>query len=91
MIYLAVKDLKKSKLLWEKLASEKEIVITRDGRPCAILIGVQADTVEDSLSEIRRAMFSAAVSRVRRKAQDNPPDVQKIAQTIEESRRERLP
>ena len=32
MDYMAVKDLKKSRELWEKLATERELVITRDGR-----------------------------------------------------------
>ena len=63
MDYLAAKDLKKTKKLWEKLASERKLVITRDGKPSALMISVSPETVEESLREIRRALFSAAISR----------------------------
>ena len=66
MTYVAVKDLKQSRQLWAKLSASRELVVTRDGRPCAILVGVDGDDVEDSLAAIRRAMFSAAVTRARR-------------------------
>ena len=36
MDYLAVKDLKKTRELWAKLASERELVITKDGKPSAL-------------------------------------------------------
>ena len=63
MDQLAVKDLKKTRELWEKLAREKELVITRDGKPSALLICVSPETVEQSRRKIRRALFPAAVSR----------------------------
>jgi len=89
MDYIAVKDLKKTKELWEKLEQEKELVITRDGRPSALLISVSPETIDDSLREIRRALFSAAVSRVRQRAADQLPDDQIIEAEIRQSRKER--
>ena len=89
MDYLAVKDLKKTKDLWERLAAEKELVITRDGKPSALMISVSPETLDDSLREIRRALFSAAVSRVRRRAEGNVPNAQEIEAVIRESRQER--
>ncbi|MBT4503499.1 MAG: prevent-host-death protein [Gemmatimonadetes bacterium] len=89
MDYLAVKDLKKTKDLWERLAAEKELVITRDGKPSALMISVSPETLDDSLREIRRALFSAAVSRVRRRAEGNAPNAQEIEAVIRESRQER--
>lgn len=65
MAYLPVAELKKSKELGERLEKDREIVITRDGTPIAILVGIEADAVEVSLKEIRRALFSAAVQRIR--------------------------
>ena len=90
MDYLAVKDLKKSRELWEKLATERELVITRDGRPSALMISISPETVEESLREIRRALFSAAVTRVRRRAdKQGIPDDAAIAAEIDQSRKDR--
>ena len=58
MDYLSVRDLKKTRELWEKLASGRKLVITRDGKPSALMISVSPETVEESLREIRRALFS---------------------------------
>ena len=90
MDYFDVKDLKKPRELWEKLASERELVITRDGKPSALMISVSPETVEESLREIRRALFSAAVSRVRKRAEtEGRPDDEAIAAEIDQSRKER--
>jgi len=90
MDYLAVKDLKKTRELWQKLADERELVITRDGKPSALMISISPETVEDSLREVRRALFSAAVSRVRRRAEkEGIPDDAAIASEIDQSRRDR--
>lgn len=89
MTYIAVKDLKQGGRLWEKLHAERELVVTRDGRPCAILVSVESDEVEDSLSAIRRALFSAAVTRARRRAEAKPPAAAVVEDTIRESRRRR--
>lgn len=89
MDYLAVKDLKRTKELWQKLDREKELVITRDGQPSALMISVSPDTLEESLREIRRALFAAALSRVRKRAEKDPPDPAEIEGLIEASRKER--
>lgn len=89
MNYLAVKDLKKTKLLWEMLDSEKELVITKDGKPSALMISVSPETLDEFLREIRRALFGAAVSRARRRAEDVPPDPGALEEVIRQSREER--
>ena len=89
MNYLAVRELKKTSELWERLASEREPVITRDGRPAALMVRVTPETVEESLREIRRARFSGAVSRVRRRAEKQGiPGDSTIAAEIDRSRSE---
>ena len=75
MGYIAIADLKKTKVLSQKLENDNELIVTRDGKPMAILISVNPDDVESSLSEIRRARFSAAVTRIRERASENPPDL----------------
>lgn len=88
MHYLAARDLKKTRELWQKLADARELVITRDGRPSALMISVSPETVEDTLREVRRALFSAAVGRVRSRAEEEGiPDDAAIAAEIDQSRR----
>lgn len=68
MSFIQVKDLKKTAELWEKLRLEHELIITKDGMPKAIMIGIEPDEVERAIEEIRRIRFSIAVERVRRRA-----------------------
>lgn len=90
MDYLTIKDLKKTRELWEKLASGRKLVITRDGKPSALMISVSPETLEESLREIRRALFSATVSRVQKRAEtEGIPDDGAIAAEIDQSRKER--
>jgi hypothetical protein len=89
MSYLAVKDLKKTRYLREKLAEERELILTKDGQPFAVLIGISPDNLETSLNEIRRARFSAAVRRARQKGAASPPHSGMIEDEIRASRNDR--
>ena len=89
MSFLAVAELKKTRELWHRLARDRELVITRDGKPVAIMISIQPDDLESSLREIRRALFSAAVSRTREHAEQLPDAGDAIADAVAESRRSR--
>lgn len=89
MNYLTVKDLKQTRNLWRQLSNEQELVITRDGLPCAILVEVSPDSCQESLTEIRRALFSSAVSRIRRKAGGRQISPDEVDAVISESRRAR--
>ena len=50
--------------LWKLLPKEKELVVTRNGRPVAVLTAVSEGRLEESLSAIRRARAIEAVSRL---------------------------
>ena len=89
MNYVTVKDLKQTRTLWKQLSAERELIITRDGKPCAILVEVNAESCNESLSEIRRGLFSSAVSRIRRKAEGKPISAEEVEAAIVESRNER--
>ena len=89
MSYLAVKDLKKTRSLRERLLKERELVLTKDGQPFALIIGIPPENVEKSLAEIRRAMFSTAIMGAREKAVSNPPGRGDIDNEIMKSRRNR--
>ncbi len=89
MNYLAVKDLKKTRELWSNLDTEKELIITRDGRPSAILISITPETVEESLVEIRKALFSISLSRARREGGLKPITYEEIESITAKSRKSR--
>ncbi len=89
MGYITVKDLKQTRSLWRQLEDERELIVTRDGKPCAILVGVTAETCQDSLSEIRRGLFSSAISRIRRKAGGRTISPGEVDGLIAESRKGR--
>ncbi len=89
MNYLAVKDLKKTRELWRLLEAEKELIITRDGKPCAVLVGISPEMVHDSVSEIRRGLFSLAVRKARQAAQDSAVSGRDVEKEIAAGRAER--
>lgn len=65
MKFLSVQDLtSKPADVWKGLASEREMVVTSDGRPVAILSAVTEETLEETLTAIRRARAVTAVSEI---------------------------
>ncbi len=89
MNYIGVSDLKKSKNVWEMLGKEKELVLTRDGRPSALIVEISPEGLESSVAAIRRALFSQAVSNVRQRVAADPPGEGEIDQEIQAVRRAR--
>jgi PHD/YefM family antitoxin component YafN of YafNO toxin-antitoxin module len=83
---MPVAELKKTKELWRRLDEDKELVITRDGRPQAIMVSIHPDELESSLAEIRRALFSASVMNIRERALDLPDPEESIAAAIRQVR-----
>ena len=67
MDYLAVSELKHSKNLWSRLAKEKEVVLTKDGKPGALILEVTPESLETVVTAVRKALFSESVSNVRRR------------------------
>ena len=87
--YLAIKDLKKTKDLHASLAKEHELVLTRNGTPCALMIEIKPDCLEQSLVAVRRALFATAVSSVREKSSKYTITDGEISEEIKQSRKER--
>ncbi len=89
MNYIGVSDLKKSRDMWEMLAREKELVLTRDGKPSALIVEITPEGLENAVAAVRRALFSDAVSSARRRASKNPPSPDDIAREVRVRRRRR--
>ncbi len=89
MTSIAVKDLKKPRELRETLMREQQVIVTKDGQPFAIMVGVEPDAANDTMREVRRAMFSTAVLRARRQADKQPISPEDIEAEIKAVRKAR--
>ena len=69
MKLIAIQDLKQPRRLKERLVTEKELLLTSDGRPVAILMNVEASEDPDLVVQsIRDSRSRLALSRVRQAA-----------------------
>ncbi|MDX2253853.1 MAG: hypothetical protein NW202_16295 [Nitrospira sp.] len=69
MKFITVRDLRgRSGQVWTKLAREREIILTSNGKPIAILSAVSEETLEESLTAVRRARAVAAVEKMQRQS-----------------------
>lgn len=60
MRFISVRELRRSAAVWKALADEKDLVVTSDGKPLALLSPISEDSLEGSLSAMRRARAQAA-------------------------------
>lgn len=69
MKFLSVRDLRgNSARVWRELPNEREMVVTSNGRPVALLTAVDSSTVEQSLSAWRRVRATQAISDIQRES-----------------------
>jgi antitoxin (DNA-binding transcriptional repressor) of toxin-antitoxin stability system len=67
MRFLTVRDLRgKSAEVWRDLVGEREMVVTNNGRPIAILATVNESNLEESLAAFRKARVIDAVAALQR-------------------------
>jgi hypothetical protein len=67
MNYIGVSELKQTRRMWEMLDSDGELVLTKEGKPGAVILAVTPETLETTVRSIRRARFSDVVARIRLK------------------------
>ena len=71
MKFLSVRDLRgKSAQIWKDLPNEREMVITSNGRPIAILATISESNLEESLAAFRQARAVEAVAALQRRSAD---------------------
>ena len=62
MKFITVRDLRgRPGEVWSKLARDKDLVLTSNGKPIAILSSVSEETLEGSLAALRRTRAVTAV------------------------------
>ncbi len=65
MKFITVRDIRgRSGQVWSKLARERDIILTSNGKPIAILSAVSEENLEESLAAVRRARAAAAVEKM---------------------------
>jgi antitoxin (DNA-binding transcriptional repressor) of toxin-antitoxin stability system len=75
MKFISVRDLRgKSAELWKELPAQREVVVTSNGRPIAILSAVSESNLEESLSAIRQARAAEAVMSLQRRSVEEGTD-----------------
>ncbi|KAF0207722.1 MAG: prevent-host-death family [Actinobacteria bacterium] len=69
MKFVSVRDLRgKSADIWRDLPDEREMVITSNGRPVAILAAVNESNLEESLAAFRQNRAIDAVASLQRRS-----------------------
>ena len=93
MKFLSVRDLRmKSAQVWRDLPMEKEMVITNNGRPVAVITAVDESSVESSLAAWRQVRATRAIVSIQKESMDKGNDkitMEQIDSEIKEARRER--
>jgi antitoxin (DNA-binding transcriptional repressor) of toxin-antitoxin stability system len=93
MKFITVRDIRTSPAqIWKQLPEEQEMVITNNGRPIALLTPITDQSLEQTLSAVRRARAMAAVQNMQKRARDLELDHMsddEINEEIRAARRER--
>ena len=65
MHFFTVRDLRSTpKAVWNTLEEEKEVIITNNGKPAALMIPIDDLNLEDVLAAVRQAGAMRAVNRM---------------------------
>lgn len=93
MKFISVRDLRgKSAEVWKNLPGEREMVVTSNGRPIAILAAVSESNLEESISAFRQARAVEAVTSLQRRSLEQRTDsitAKEIEAEIQEVRKKR--
>lgn len=69
MRFLSVRDLRSSAAkVWQNLPAEREVIITNNGRPIAILAAINEANLEESLAAFRQVRAVEAVASLQRRS-----------------------
>jgi prevent-host-death family protein len=93
MKFISVRDLRTSPAqVWKTLPEEKEMVITNNGRPIALLTPISDDNLEETIRAMRSARAANAIRSMRLhsvKTGKNRLTDEEIEYEIRQSREER--
>lgn len=85
MKFLSVRDLRgKSAEIWKRLPGEREMIITNNGRPIAILAAINESNLEESLAAFRQARAVEALASLQRRSVEQGTDKISMGEIEEE-------
>ena len=85
MKFVSIRDLRgKSAEVWKRLPGEREMIITNNGRPIAILAAVNESNLEESLTAFRQARAVEAVASLQRRSVEQGTDKISMGEVEEE-------
>ncbi len=94
MKFISVRDLRgKSAEVWKNLPGEREMIVTNNGRPIAILAAVSESNLEESISAFRQARAVEAVANLQRRSLEQGTDsiaAKVIEAEIQDVRKKRI-
>jgi antitoxin (DNA-binding transcriptional repressor) of toxin-antitoxin stability system len=71
MDFITIRELRtEPRKVWKKLETEKELVITKNGKPFALLVQTQPNTLEVDLRLLRGLRAELALDEIRRRAHE---------------------
>ncbi len=77
-----------TKSIWKELSEDNDVVITNNGKPCALMVGIPEGRFEETVRALRQAKAIAAMDRMRRKAEkDGFMSDQEIDEAVREARK----
>ena len=80
MKYVSIRELRnRPGRVWSVLSKE-DVVLTANGKPMGVLLGVDETRLDDTVAAIRRARAILAVSRMRRRAAETGRDRMSMAE-----------
>jgi prevent-host-death family protein len=68
MKFISTRELRNRPGFVQETAAKEDVVLTANGKPVAVILGVTEDSLEETLRTIRQARATLAVSRMRRRA-----------------------
>lgn len=68
MKFVSTRELRNRPGFVRELAQKEDLVLTADGKPVAILLGIEDQDLEETTLVIRQAKAQRALSRMRRQA-----------------------
>jgi hypothetical protein len=93
MKFLSIRELRNStQRINEYIASDGSLVITNNGKPAYVMLGIDEDNFEDTIIDIRRIKARQATTQIQKKAMRNGLDklsMDDIDAEIKAARKER--
>lgn len=90
MKFITVRDLRSSPAkVWKDLPVEKEMIITNNGKPVALLTPVSDQNMESTLRAVRKAMAVSAIEKLQFDARKNGTNIlsdEEVEREIAETR-----